>query len=328
MATFNLSELDALTEKYHIPTVQDLVFEKDAFLKQVKTRKKIVSGGKMFQLPVIAGNLDYGSYGPNQTFTNTKKEILNEANFQVKGTRASLTIDNWDTTINAGNEAIVNILTYKVKALEEAMRQALLQDLYDNPTAFDAANASKHLVGLQTAIDDSGTYGDINRDTAGNEFWRSVVYENGGVERAITYDLLSDFWMDITNGGQEAEGLVFVADFKTVNAIRSILAAKNEINSLEQNSANLGFASFTLFGHKIIAAPKLEALAKVSGKGILYGVNMNYFHLYGLAKNDFKTTKFIEDQDNDKLVKRMTFMGNYVCSNPQRCGKILDIARS
>ena len=56
------------------------------------------------------------------------------------------------------------------------------------------SGAIYHTDGLLGIIDDanppSGNFGNINRSTAGNEFWESVVLDNSGTNRALTEDLL------------------------------------------------------------------------------------------------------------------------------------------
>ena len=56
------------------------------------------------------------------------------------------------------------------------------------------SGAIYHTDGLLGIIDDanppSGNFGNINRSTAGNEFWESIVLENSGTNRALTEDLL------------------------------------------------------------------------------------------------------------------------------------------
>jgi hypothetical protein len=56
------------------------------------------------------------------------------------------------------------------------------------------SGAIYHTEGLLGIIDNanppSGNFGNINRSTAGNEFWESIVLENSGTNRALTEDLL------------------------------------------------------------------------------------------------------------------------------------------
>lgn len=63
-------------------------------------------------------------------------------------------------------------------------------------TADDSLNDSLHTNGLIGVIDDAnpaaivGNFGAINRSTAGNEYWKSIVLDNGGTNRPLTEDLL------------------------------------------------------------------------------------------------------------------------------------------
>jgi hypothetical protein len=62
-------------------------------------------------------------------------------------------------------------------------------------TTDDSINDSLHSFGLMCAIDSAnpeavvGNFGNVNRSTAGNEFWQSAVLANGGVLRPFTEDL-------------------------------------------------------------------------------------------------------------------------------------------
>lgn len=62
-------------------------------------------------------------------------------------------------------------------------------------TTDDSLNDSLHSFGILAAIDDAdpaavvGDFGNVDRATAGNEFWESVVLDNGGTLRPFTEDL-------------------------------------------------------------------------------------------------------------------------------------------
>jgi hypothetical protein len=74
---------------------------------------------------------------------------------------------------------------------ESAGDYAVIEDTTD-----DSINDSLHTNGLLGVINSAnpatvvGNYGAINRSTAGNEFWKSVVLSNSGTNRPLTEDLL------------------------------------------------------------------------------------------------------------------------------------------
>lgn len=63
-------------------------------------------------------------------------------------------------------------------------------------TTDDSLNDALHLNGVLGVVDDAnpagvvGNFGNINRSTAGNEFWQSIVLSNSGTNRPLTEDLL------------------------------------------------------------------------------------------------------------------------------------------
>lgn len=75
-------------------------------------------------------------------------------------------------------------------------------------TTDDSLNDALHSNGLLSVISDAnpagvvGNYGGINRSTAGNEFWKSVVLANGGTNRPLTEDLM----LQALDGAREKGG--------------------------------------------------------------------------------------------------------------------------
>lgn len=73
---------------------------------------------------------------------------------------------------------------------EAAGDYLVIQDTCDG-----SISNSLHSFGLLAIVDDAnpaavvGNFGGINRSTAGNEYWRAVVLDNGGTNRTFTEDL-------------------------------------------------------------------------------------------------------------------------------------------
>lgn len=317
---FNYSELDAVTEKYFLKTVVDQIFAKDAILNKIREKKKVVSGGRAFSVPIKVDTLNRGQFAPNTTFNVDKKEIINTVDLPVRGHYANLTIDGFEEAINQGNQAVINLLSEKLEDLEEAIRQELLDALYDPATA-------QGFIGLQEIIGDKNTYAGLNRTLAEHDYWRAVVKEDatGTTPIPVDYAMLRKYFMDVTNGGREGRNLVFVGDFGTVSKIEDILSSRNQITTVKDTTANLGFENFTLFGKQVHASAKLEEQAQASGKGILYALNFDYLTMNTMKGKDFAMTKFKGDRNSDLQSKQLIVMGNYVCTKPKTQGVIKDI---
>lgn len=86
---------------------------------------------------------------------------------------------------------------------EAAGDYGVIQDTTDVTDGF-----CKHTFGLLGIIDDAnpaavvGNYGNINRSTAGNEYWESLVLSNGGSNRPLNEDLL----LQALDGAREKGG--------------------------------------------------------------------------------------------------------------------------
>lgn len=322
-----MTEIDALTDKYYLPVLIDQVYDGDVVLKKIRDGLKVVNGGKQFTVPIKVDGLTRGKYTADKSFPNLKKETMNSVDLPVRGHFAELLSDGFEDAINAGNAAIKNLIEEKMKDLEEAIRQELLEAFYRDPAAFDTGNEG--FIGLQSIVDDNNTYAGLNRTLPEHAYWKSIVVENAATGVDITgdagYQKLREFFMNVTGGGSEAKNLVFVGDYSTINKIEFMLAQRNQITTVTEQEANLGFTGFKLFGRPVHASAELEEEARISGKGKLYALNFDFLSMHVLSKNNFRMTKFKEDQKNDYLVKQLMVQGNFVCTKPKRQGVIRDI---
>lgn len=98
-------------------------------------------------------------------------------------------------------------------------------------TCDDSLNDSLHTNGLLGVIDDAnpasvvGNFGNISRSTAGNEFWKAVVLDNGGTNRPLTEDLL----LQAMDYGREKGGgkiKAWLSNWAIVRRYHEILAAE------------------------------------------------------------------------------------------------------
>jgi len=323
---FNWTEIDAVTENVILPGVVDQIFEADPILKQLKDRKKVAGGGKAFQVNLKVDHLNRGKFGKGTTFNIAKKEIVNAVTVPVRAHYVNLTSDGFEEAINSGSEGIVNLLQEKMNDMGDAMHIELLDQLFGDPTVVDPTSEGFH--SLQTIVSDKNTYLGLDRTNATYSYWKSVVKEDAVNGIDLTYSVLQDFYRAVSGAGSEGKDIVFATDDITYNQIENILHEKNQITTVTQTQANLGFDSFTLFGKPVYRSDKLTDLAIASGKGVLYALNFKFLEMRTLSGKDFKLTNFKEAQDNDLRAKQLIVMGNFVPTKPSRLGVIKGIKRA
>lgn len=105
-------------------------------------------------------------------------------------------------------------------------------------TCDDSQNDSLHTHGLLGIIDNAdpaavcGDYGGIDRGTAGNEYWESIVLDNSGTNRALTEDLL----LQGMDGAREKGGGM-------LNAFLSNLAIVRRYHEILRNDTIFSFGT-------------------------------------------------------------------------------------
>jgi hypothetical protein len=111
-------------------------------------------------------------------------------------------VKNADGTIPYANATIANIVSDTQITLGSAVTLAVGDRLY-RPGTWDAtANASKEIYGLAQLVSATGTVGNINRATAGNQFFKAKEFFNGGTGRALSINLMEQAWDEASKLGK------------------------------------------------------------------------------------------------------------------------------
>jgi hypothetical protein len=102
-----------------------------------------------------------------------------------------------DTKLGTSDTPVTAIdVDLNVITTAEAAAGTAAGDYFTVANSVSIANGSLHMNGILAWIDDDnpkavvGNLGNINRSTAGNEFWKSTVLSNAGVNRPLTEDLM------------------------------------------------------------------------------------------------------------------------------------------
>lgn len=162
-----------------------------------------------------------------------------------------------------------------------------------------AGNVTNGLVGLQSIVDDANTYAGINRATAGNENWQSVVVDALDVtpqelSTALLYEVESDYFL--ANGyGWDTEpgkftGVTSAAIFNKYRALMEDIDLSSLATAHFVNQANatgqLGYGKIGFMG-----VPFMRDRNMVAGAGDeadtsrIYFLDMSKIHLCTLTPN-------------------------------------------
>ena len=211
------------------------------------------------------------------------------------------------------------------------------------------SGAIYHTDGLLGIIDDanppSGNFGNINRSTAGNEFWESAVLENSGTNRALTEDLML-----------QLEDLVREKGGASLNAYVSNLAIIRRYHELLKDDVFYSMSSPKALdnggvGRKGGAQQKGKkggdgrSIYRFSGKpwhiepyfaaNTIIGMDTEHFYI-GHCENAaprpiseiFDGTPFFRQTSNATFEVAWYWQGQLLSDNPAAGAKIEDVAES
>jgi hypothetical protein len=212
------------------------------------------------------------------------------------------------------------------------------------------SGAIYHTEGLLGIIDDanppSGNFGGINRSTAGNEFWESVVLDNSGTNRALTEDLI----MQLEDSVREKGG-------GSLNAYISNLAVVRRYHELLREDTYFAMSSPKALdgGAGVGRDGGSQQKGKDGGEGrtiyrfsgqpwhvepyfaanTIIGMDRKHFYL-GHGENEvprpvseiFDGTPFFRQTSNATFEVAWYWQGQLLSDNPAAGAKIEDIAES
>jgi hypothetical protein len=223
---------------------------------------------------------------------------------------------------------------------EAAGDYGVIQDTTDVTDAY-----CKHSNGLLGVVDDAdpaavvGDYGGIDRGTAGNEFWESVVLGNSGTNRPLTEDLL----LQALDGSREKGGGqtdAILSNLAIVRRYHEILAAERFFALSGPGTISGGI------GRKQFGADSKDGKTPYQFSGIdwyadpyftnnvVLGLDTNHFFL-GVGENEVpRPISEIHDVPFFKSTSNATFdvvwyyQMELLSDNPAAGWKIEDVAES
>jgi hypothetical protein len=204
----------------------------------------------------------------------------------------------------------------------------------------------EHSFGLLGIIDDAnpaavvGNFGNINRSTAGNEFWESVVLSNGGTNRPLTEDLL----LQALDAAREKGGTSlshFISNLAIVRRYHEILAAERFVSLSSPSAIGGGI------GRKKMSADSKDGATPYEFSGIpwhvdpyftnnvVVGLDTSHFFL-GVGENEvprpvseiFDGTTFFTETANTTFEVRWYYQMQLLSDNPAAGVKIEDVAEA
>ena len=170
-----LTEVVTMTLRNRTGKLADNITKNNALLNRLKKKGnvKTVSGGRtIVQELEYAENGTYKRYSGYDALNIIPSDVFTGAEYNYAQAAVAVSISGLEMLQNSGEEAIIDLISGRIKNAEKTMQNNLALDMYSNGTA----TGGKQIGGLQYLISDTPTTGVVGGiDRALWTFWRNLA---------------------------------------------------------------------------------------------------------------------------------------------------------
>ncbi len=261
-------------------------------------------------------NLDYGDNpnfkwfsGYDELATNAH-EAFGSANYDWKEANVNIVFNRREIAVNSGRQKKHDLIKRKTINGEKTMTNNLGAALFYVGTEFDG----KALTGLQAAAADdptTGTYGGINRATAGNEFWRNQVLDESvdsiTLSATTIIDAMELLYIRCTRG-MDVPNLWVYGNTYWRYFTGAVNAASRYIRGQDGDKAKASFPYYIFKSTKVFHDPNCGAT-----RG--YALNTEYIKIKPHKDRNMNAEKPRYPAGSATMVVPIDFMGQITCGN-------------
>jgi hypothetical protein len=275
------------------------------------------SGGRSLIEEIIQKeNGNAGWYSGYDELPTGAADVISAAEYRIKQAACPVVMSGLEEIMNDGEEAVIDLLDGRIKAADATMANLISAGLYSDGTG----SGSKQITGvLATAPVDptTGTYGGINRATAGNEFWRSYAGDSGAAPSASTIQgFFNTAWANLARGKDHPD--LIMVDNTTWAAYVASLQTLQRFSDTKM--AQLGFSTCKHIGADVVLDGGVGGDAT---SVTAYFLNTKYLHWRPHSKRNMVPLKARSPWNQDASVTTLVFAGNLTCSGGRFQGQIV-----
>ena len=249
MANSNYDEIFTTTLESRSAKLADNVSKNNALLNRLKEKDKVrpISGGSKILEELEYGEGDMVWYSGYDTISYTPKQLFSSAEYAIKLAAVPVAVSGEDLLKNSGKEQVLELMEKRIQNAEKTMANQLAAAMYGDGTAADG----KAIGGLKLLVADdptSGTVGNINRATSGNEFWRNQSVTHEGLTSANILQAMDEMYLKCTRGIDKPD--LIVVDDKLYSTFENALTPLARFS--DPKLAEAGFANIKYKGCDVI----------------------------------------------------------------------------
>jgi hypothetical protein len=319
-ANTSVSDIIATTLEARSGKIADNVTGNNALLAALKQKGRIrtFSGGRIIYEEISqADNGNVGWYSGYDTLGTAAADVLTAAQFEIKQAACPVVISGLEELQNSGKEGLIDLMMARMEVAEASMANLISAGLYSDGTG----NSSKQITGLLAAVPvdpTTGTYGNINRATAANAFWKSIATDTGAAPSASTIQgIFNAHYGQLVRGGDRPD--LVVGDNDVWGAYLASLQTLQRFTGTE--TAKLGFPSVKYMDADFVMDSGVGGDAT---DVTAYFLNTKYLHFRPHKdRNMVPLSPNRTAINQDATVKILAWAGNLTCSGARFQGQIV-----
>ena len=297
--------------------LHDNMSKNSAVLNRLKQKGKMkqISGGTKILEELEYGEGDMVWYSGYDTISYTPKQLFTAAEYALKLCAVPVAISGEEMLKNSGDEQMMDLLEKRVSNAEKTLCNKISQAIYSDGTG----SSGKEIGGLALLVADdptSGTVGNINRATTGNEFWRNQSSTKNLTKANITQEM-SALYNKCTRGSDKPD--LIVCDDALYGIYDSTLMDMQRFS--DPKLADAGFVSLKFKGADVIYDGGQGGYCPANH---MYFLNTNYIYLRTHKDRDMKVIGGERMAINqDAFYKIIGWAGNMTMSNAALQGVLI-----
>lgn len=311
------TEMVTTTLRNHPTEIADNVSAHNALYRRLRDKGQIktISGGYEIVRPLdYAENATYQRYSGYDTLNISASDVLSAAKYDWVQAAVHVTASGRELRQNSGREAMINLVSARVKNAKRTAANNMSVDLYSTGALTNQMGGLGHVV----TSDGTGTVGGINSSTY--SFWANNFFECTATPSASNIKgFMQSMWLELVRGADRPDLIVASQDmygyfWDALSDLQRYASADKAVagfNSLKFVDADVIFDSNSNFG----------TTAKV-----MYFLNTDYLEIVAHREANWSTLDEKMSVNQDAEVIPIIWMGNLVCSNRSLQGKLIDEA--
>ena len=250
-------------------------------------------------------------------------DIATAAEFDWKQAAAVVTISGLEGEVqNVGENAIIELLTLRIKNAEKTLQNNIALSMYSNGTAA----SGKQIGGLQLLVADSpgtGTVGGIDRSVWTfwrNQSWSAVTNGGGAMSAGNIQSNMNNLYLRCSRGTDRPN--VIIADNAYYLFYLQSLQTIQRITGTDQTGA--GFTSLKYFGGGASADVVFDGgIGGGCPANHMYFLNTDYIYFRPSKGRNMVALENRDSFNQDAMAKPIVFAGNMTIGNAALQGALI-----